>query len=74
MTGGCGGWEIFNSCYTDDMLAAAGPGAHDHYRYVLHVDIEPVEARVLRDAIEDEPFGLRDRYGMPALLRQLDAF
>jgi hypothetical protein len=56
------------------MLAAQGENAHPHYRYRLVVDVEPVDMRMLRDALEDEPLGLRERYGMAELDRQLANF
>ena len=54
------------------MLAADGPSATPHFRYQLEVDVEPTDAPVLKDALEDEPFGLRERYGMQMLRDQLD--
>ena len=54
------------------MIPAAGPSAQTHYRYRLHVDVEPTDAPVLKDALEDEPFGLRERYGLEEIHRQLD--
>jgi hypothetical protein len=43
-----------------------------HYR--LHADVHPTDAAVLRDAIDGEPFGLRERVGGAELGRMLDAF
>ncbi len=56
------------------MLAARGDDAHHHFRYQLDVEIEPVDMRVVRDALEDEPFGLRERYGPEEIERQLQDF
>ena len=53
------------------MIAAQGPGAAHHFRYQMRVEVEPVDAAMLRDALEDEPFGLKERYGMAAIERQL---
>jgi hypothetical protein len=56
------------------MIPAAGPDAQTHYRYRLRVEVEPTDASVLKDALEDEPFGLRQRYGLAEIHRQLDEF
>lgn len=56
------------------VLDGQGDNAKHHYRYRMRVDVEPVDARMLRDALEDEPFGLRERYGMAEIERQLEAF
>jgi len=53
------------------VLEAQGDNARHHFRYRMRVDVEPVDARMLRDALEDEPFGLRERYGMAEIERQL---
>lgn len=54
------------------MLAVTGADAQPHFRYRLQVDVEPTDAPVLKDALEDEPFGLRERYGLAEVHRQLD--
>lgn len=56
------------------MLAAQGERANPHYRYRLFVDVEPVDVRMLRDALEDETLGLRERYGMAEIERQLEDY
>lgn len=45
-----------------------------YFLYRLHVDIEPTDALVLRDALEDEPFGLKNRFGAWALNKQIEDF
>jgi hypothetical protein len=44
------------------------------WRYRLHVDINPTDAAVLRDAIDGEPFGLVKRFGLDEIRRMIDAF
>lgn len=56
------------------MIDAQGDNSKHHYRYRMQVDVEPVDARMLRDALEDEPFGLRERYGMAEIERQITDF
>jgi hypothetical protein len=55
------------------MSANATPTGK-RFRYLLSVEIHPTDAAVLRDALEDEPFGLKKRMGAAALNRQIDAF
>ncbi len=56
------------------MTAPSPPSQQPYFLYRLHVDIEPTDAPVLRDALEDEPFGLRYRIGQHALNRQLSEY
>jgi hypothetical protein len=56
------------------MALTHGPEAKPHWRYLLHVEIHPTDAAVLRDALEDEPFGLKKRLGAAEIDRQIDAF
>jgi hypothetical protein len=50
------------------------PSDKPHWLYKLHLEIHPTDAAVLRDALEDEPFGLRKRMGAAALNRMIEAF
>ncbi|HZO14253.1 MAG TPA: hypothetical protein VFB62_13370 [Polyangiaceae bacterium] len=56
------------------MPLTHGPDAKPHWRYLLHVEIHPTDAAVLKDALEDEPFGLKKRLGAAELNRQIDHF
>jgi hypothetical protein len=46
----------------------------DQWRYLLKVHIPGTEAAILRDALDGEAFGLRDRLGADELERQIEGF
>src|SRR5688572_18960261 len=44
------------------------------WRYLLQVDVPGTEGAILRDALDGETFGLRDRVGAEELERQIASF
>jgi hypothetical protein len=43
-----------------------------HYRYSLHVPVEPTDRGTLVDALEDESFAIGAKIGFPELFRRID--
>jgi hypothetical protein len=56
------------------MPLTHGANRQHHWRYLLKIDIHPTDAAILKDALDGERFGLRERLGAREIERQIDAF